>query len=453
MRPLLIIHGWSDEAESFVALARAIEANSERDVSTLFLGNYVSLDDDVQMKDLVQGLHNAWTKEALPTTAKSIDVIVHSTGGLVIRDWMATYYGDKGRVPPINNLVMLAPANFGSPLAHKGRAIYGRVLKGFNANKRFQTGTHILKALEMASPYSWNLALRDRLQPNPMSVAGVRTTVIVGNTGYRGISSLANELGSDGTVYVATANLNCAALDIRFPSGDRKPQYGVVRTSRGDAAFLVLDGFDHSSVALKEDDHPDNAALINFILRALDVSNTESFRQWIDSCEQHSAAVLKKHEKDTETHKHGFQNTVFRVHDDQGFDVQDYVIEFYSDTDKGKDDRLAELMHRKALVKVHVNGDNAAYRSFMFDCTALYRIIEEQGEKLSISLSALPDIKDARNLVGYRSFGNSDIGQMTLDKEAIHRFFQPNRTLFIDIELTREYKDALFWIKPVAELG
>jgi len=56
---------------------------------------------------------------------------------------------------------------------------------------RFETGARILRALEMASPYSWDLAERDRLVANPYSATGIRTTVIVGNRGYRGISALA----------------------------------------------------------------------------------------------------------------------------------------------------------------------------------------------------------------------------------------------------------------------
>ena len=452
MKPLLIIPGWSDEADSFVALASAIETTSNRTVLSVYLGNYVSLDDDVRMTDLVNGLQRAWTQQKLPTDAKSIDVIVHSTGGLVIRDWMTTHFSVKGRKPPINNLVMLAPANFGSPLAHKGRALYGRVIKGFNANKRFQTGAHILKALEMASPYSWDLAQRDRFQDNAMSATGVRTTVIVGNTGYSGISSLANELGSDGTVYVATANLNCAAIEVSFPAGDRRPKFNAIRKSRGDTAFLVMDDFNHSSIAYKDHKHAQKDALLGFILRALDVSNTENFKQWIDDCESHSAAVLAIHEEDKDSHKHGFQNTVFRVRDDQGYDVQDYVIEFYNDTAKGDDDRLAELFNKDAVVKVHAHKDNGSYRSFMIDCSALYRIIEAQDQVLNISISAMPDLNEERNLVGYRSFGNQDIGQMTLSAQGVRDFFIPNRTLFIDITLTRQQKDELFWIKSLDDM-
>lgn len=452
MKPLVIIHGWSDEAISFLELANAISAASPREPTALYLGNYVSLDDDVRMKDLVRGLTRAWAAQGLPSTPKSIDVIIHSTGALVVRDWMQSEYISKGLRPPINNLVMLAPANFGSPLAHKGRAIYGRVIKGFNASKRFQTGAHILDALEMASPYTWDLAQRDRFVDNAMATRGVRTTVIVGNTGYRGISSLANELGSDGTVYVATANLNCSAIEISFPTGDRKPQFKAIRDARGDTAFLVLDQFNHSSIAFKEAQHPHNEALLGFIIQALDVSNNSAFKDWLSHCAQHTAAVLKKYNNAEDAHKHGFQNTVFRVRDDHGFDVHDYVIEFYNDAEKGNDDRLAELFNKDAVVKVHAHKANAAYRSFMIDCAALYRIIEAQDQTLNISLSAMPDLNETRNLVGYRSFANNDIGQLTLSTQDVRNFFKPNRTLYVDITLSRQQKDELFWIKPLANV-
>lgn len=216
---------------------------------------------------------------------------------------------------------MLAPANFGSPLAHKGRALYGRVIKGFNAKKRFQTGAHILRALEMASPYSWDLAQRDRFQDNAMTASGVRTTVIVGNAGYNGISSLANELGSDGTVYAATSNLNCAAIEVSFPAGDRRPQFNAIRKSRGDTAFLLMDDFNHTSIAYNDPKHSENNALLGFILRALDISNTVNFIQWIQDCDDLTTTILALHDNDRDCHKHGFQNTVFRVRDDQGVDV------------------------------------------------------------------------------------------------------------------------------------
>lgn len=451
MKPLVIIHGWSDHAESFIPLAEALEKKTRRPVEQIWLGNYISLDDDVQIKDLVRGLSRAWKERRLPGTSKGADVIVHSTGGLIIRDWMDSQYIEKGKNPPVNNLVMLAPANFGSPLAHKGRAFYGRILKGFKSKKRFETGAQILKALEMASSYSWELAQRDRFGKNVFSPNGVRATVIVGNAGYGGISSLANQDGSDGTVYVSTANLNCAYLEIDFPSRPKEPKAKPIKVSKGVTAFLVVDNHNHSSVALKESGHNGNAALLNSIVKALSIKNSTEFDNWVKSCGSKTRSVMKQHADSNDEYKHGFQNTVFRVRDDQGFDVTDYVVEFYHDANKGVLDRIAEIFNKKAVSKVHPYKGNSAYRSFMINCTELFKIINEADESLRISFSAMPDINDERTLVGYRTFESEDVGSLVLGPKGLKEFFVPNRTLFVDITLTREQKRELFTIRSASE--
>ena len=452
MKPLIIIHGWSDNASSFLPLADAIKSKSDRTVERIWLGDYVSLDDDVEMSDIVRGLSRAWKARKLPQTPKSTDVIVHSTGGLVIRDWIETCYITKGKKPPVNNLVMLAPANFGSPLAHKGRAFYGRAFKGFNSTKRFETGTQILKALEMASPYSWDLAFRDRFSKNAFSKTGVRATVIVGNTGYSGISSIANEDGSDGTVYAATANMNCEYLRLNFPSLPAKPSIHKQIHSRGDTAFLLADKHNHSTVALKDDEHPENNLLLANILKALTIGNSTDFDKWVKNCASKTRAILKSYESKRDAYKHGYQNTVFRVIDDQGFPVDDYVIEFYKDAQKGVADRFAELFNKKSVSKVHAYKDNASYRSFMIDCTELYKVIDKDNECLRISLSAMPDINDEKTMVGYRTFEDDDMHYLELTPRQVKQFFVPNRTLLVDIVLTREQKDAVFTINKRSKM-
>ncbi|MGV8364783.1 alpha/beta hydrolase, partial [Pseudomonas aeruginosa] len=96
--------------------------------------------------------------QGLSRAPRTVDVVVHSTGALVLRDWLTRHFDPASA--PVKRFLMLAPANFGSPLAHKGRSFIGRVLKGWN---RFvgQTGTQVLKGLELGSPYSWQLAERD----------------------------------------------------------------------------------------------------------------------------------------------------------------------------------------------------------------------------------------------------------------------------------------------------
>ncbi|AGA32455.1 hypothetical protein TVNIR_0762 [Thioalkalivibrio nitratireducens DSM 14787] len=56
-------------------------------------------------------------------------VVVHLTSALIVRDWLSRYFAVDAS--PVKHLVMLAPASFGSSLAHMGRSVLGRAMKGF----------------------------------------------------------------------------------------------------------------------------------------------------------------------------------------------------------------------------------------------------------------------------------------------------------------------------------
>ncbi|MBV1931851.1 MAG: hypothetical protein KUG71_09045 [Porticoccaceae bacterium] len=449
MRPLVIIHGWSDHSDSFHRLAKLIADKTDRQVQHLWLSDYVSLDDQVQMSDITAAMQRAWTapEHGLPVSANSCDAIIHSTGGLVIREWMADYWHAQGKRPPIANLVMLAPANFGSPLAHKGRALIGRVFKGFGSDKRFETGTHILKALEMASPYSWALAEKDRFVDNVFNKGGVRCTVIVGNEGYDGISSIANEDGSDGTVYVATANLNCARLTIDFATNPEKPTMSALARSKGEIAFLVVDGKNHSTLAFKD---TRSTSHLDWVIGALDVK-AGGFAAWREQCLQHTGSVMAKHNKPgkRDAHKHGYQNMVFRVRDDMGNHVHDFVLEFYEEVTQLRD-KLARAFNRDVISSVHAYKDDGSYRSFVMNCTRLFSLINKPDEFLKISLSALPDVDSKKEVVGYSTFGNADIGCVELDPARLQELFQSNRTVLVDIILKRMQDEQVFTLKTFA---
>jgi hypothetical protein len=384
----------------------------------------------------------AWKASNLPTSSNCVDVIVHSTGGLVIRGWMNSYW-PNGQKPPVRNLVMLAPANFGSPLAHKGRAVIGRVIKGWNSDKPFQTGVHILKALEIASPHTWQLAEDDRFRPNAFSQGGVRCTVIVGNHGYTGISGLANEDGSDGTVYVATANMNCAKISLNV----KRSQKGeitatAIKPSIGKTAFLILDGFDHSEITGR-DSLPKK--LLDPILQALNVTKS-SFPQWCENCEAECEKVRQKYSKTKDPEHHTFQNTVFHIIDDSGASIKDYVIEFYGEFTDIRD-KWATMFNKHISRKIHVYGDDTSYRSFMIDTTSMNQLVDKVDESLKFSLSALPDVTENETLVGYKSFGDGDIDNFELKQPHLQKYFSPDRTLLVTITLPRYQKASVFKMK------
>lgn len=449
MKPIVIIHGWSDNSDSFQNLAKRLKRETGRPVEEVWLSDYVSMDNDVKLADIAIAMQRAWEAKHMPILPNSIDAIIHSTGGLVIRLWMQRFYTDKGLNPPIQNLVMLAPANFGSPLAHKGRSLIGRVVKGHNSKKRFQTGTHVLKGLEMASPFTWDLAQHDRFTTNAFSDGGVLCTVIVGNFGYPGIKGIANELGSDGTVYVSTANLNCAKLKIEVDAetGDINPS--PIESSVGKTAFHLLDRFDHGSITGK---NSLPKKLLQPILESLEVTQ-DNFEHWCDKCADHSQAVSEKYARRRDNDQHSFQNMVFRVMDSEGDYVEDYTIEFYGKFDE-EEDQWAHKFNRYINTKVHAYKDNNGYRSFLINTTRLFKEVDKINESLRISISALPDLSEDNVLAGYQTFGQNDagedvIGQIELNTDQLKAYFQHNRTLLVDILLPRHQKDEVFNLNKV----
>ncbi|MBT4885052.1 MAG: alpha/beta hydrolase, partial [Legionellales bacterium] len=194
MNYLVCIHGWNEDSTIFSRLIRSLSKEQYTHTHVMGMADFVSLDDNVTFDDLVVAMEHAWHTYGLPTSAKRVDIITHSTGALVFRAWHNRYYA--GKDSPISHLLMLAPPNFGSHLAHKGRAFIGRVLKGLGHNRPFEVGANLLKGLELASSFTWDLAMKDCFSEHaPFNRQNILTTILIGSTGYEGIAAAANEPG------------------------------------------------------------------------------------------------------------------------------------------------------------------------------------------------------------------------------------------------------------------
>ena len=131
-RPLLLLHGYSAQGLDFTPLCRAL---SERGIDPveLNISNYVSLNNEITMKDIAEGLDRAFRMRPDLSVASEFDAIVHSTGMLVIRSWLTNYgaaVGCNNRLKKLKHLIGVAPATWGSPQAHKGRTWLGALVKG-----------------------------------------------------------------------------------------------------------------------------------------------------------------------------------------------------------------------------------------------------------------------------------------------------------------------------------
>src|ERR1017187_4808697 len=219
---VVILHGWSDTSDSFAPLANFLKARGFQ-ILDLFLADYISMDDDVSIEDAAKAMQAAVEGKIAGTELKPpFDLIVHSTGGLVARTWLSAYCaGTSPKQMPVQRLVMIAPANFGSKLADVGQTILGRVVKGWDQG--FHTGKLMLDGLALGSPFQWDLASRDLFALDAGDDAPIYGAdlvwpfVIVGSMPYQHrLRQMVNENGSDGTVRVAAANLNAYGATLDF---------------------------------------------------------------------------------------------------------------------------------------------------------------------------------------------------------------------------------------------
>jgi hypothetical protein len=440
-RSIVIVHGWSDESKSFKRLADQVQAWFKTPPIVIQLADWISLQDDVTYPDLALAMERAWSANELPREPRAVDVIVHSTGALVVRDWMTRHFTPQ--TVPIMRLLMLAPANFGSPLAHKGRSFIGRVLKGWN---RFfgQTGTRILKGLELGSPYTVELAERDLFVDGQAWYGAQRilATVLVGNTGYDGVEAIANEDGGDGTVRISTANLNAARLTFALDERQQLKPGWSLQVSKGEIAFGIVAGENHSTVALK-DRGPKNAATLILIQAALSVTDQDytlagDTFPWQQRIDQSDPLILSRSPR--------YQNLVTHVQDDFGQQVQDYFIQLYRKVNA--DRHFEKQLYEKVISSVHAYEDNAAYRSIYFSIQALDDILGGfDVETLYLSLTAQPLFNPPRQPVGYASVGAGDTDGIGIPAADIGKFFAAHRTLIVKATLQRLVDRSVFALK------
>lgn len=454
---VVIVHGWSDDSDSFKPLASFLKKHGY-DTVTIWLADYISLDDDVRIEDVAKRMDQVLSEKLENgSLAAPFDMIVHSTGGLVARQWVSTY-GQKGGPTscPLKRLIMLAPANYGSKLASMGQSMLGRIVKGWK--NWFHTGKEMLNALELASPFQWELARRDLFTPeaetaahSPYGADRVMPFVITGSHPYPdGLRKIVNENGSDGTVRVAAANLNVHGMTIDFASNEDDPKFIPWKKRHSDELrfpFAVLPDRSHGSIIEPLDGdiksaQPYRDRLGELILSALrcksKVQYNELSMEW-DQISEETAALATDQKKLSDVFLgqlpapeffHQYMQIVVRVEDDHGEEVRDFFLEFFSP--KAKGDREAIYFHHDVLEDVHVNRQTGALRSLFIDRTDLmtnfYDLIPNtMNKQVAMSISANPPgenisyfVKSEVGASGYLIVHSYDDGERKLHRNCTH---------------------------------
>ncbi len=153
MEPILLVHGYSSEAKDNSAkkiygnLPKLLRQEFGSDtIKELDLSRWISLDDGVSLNDVSFAMDRALKKDFPNLLESNFHVLIHSTGALVVRNWIKKY---SPKPSPIKNLVHLAGANFGSGLAHVGKGQLSRW--GRFIFMGTEPGVQVLNELEFGS--------------------------------------------------------------------------------------------------------------------------------------------------------------------------------------------------------------------------------------------------------------------------------------------------------------
>ncbi len=433
-RPLLILHGWSGKPGDLGQLSNVLKKSGFK-VLDIWLADYLSMNDEITIQDLGQAMGKALEKNKIPVKPKSFDVIVHSTGGLVIRQYLVHYFLGSPQDCPVHSLLMLAPANFGSPLAHLGKSMVGRLRLGWNWDHFMQTGTRVLDALELASPISWELAELDLFNPqNRIFTPGnLYTTVLVGTDSYDGLGGAIHENGSDGTVRVSTANLNASYTKLTFNAFDKKVKAEERERCYEPIAFGVIYNKNHGTIIRPEEGDKD---FLGLIIKSLSIDTEVDYREHIKNLQNIANETFEKGSKDKEKEKkyHQYQHLVTRVKDQFGERIGDYFLEFFQEEDKG--DKIIAKIQSEILEKVRPYSKDSSYRSFLFDITDLKKEILDNGKGVDMSICAAAL---SRNISYY-----DPKEYLSVVSKQNSTLLKPNTTLFVDIELPRIQAEQVF---------
>ena len=448
MRPLVLVHGYSDSAVGFERWSEII-AGWDRPTESVHIGQYVSLTNEVSLKDVAEGFDRALRRQAGLDTRDEFDAIVHSTGMLVLRAWLNSYSEGRSRRKRLKRLIALAPATNGSPLAHKGRSWIGSVFKGNRERGPDfgEAGDEILFNLELASRFTWDLAHDDLIDHNARFKPGPETPFVFtfcGNKNYGFWKNLVtDEKGSDGTVRWAGAPLNSRKItvDLRVPPGSRrKPKITPSDWANQDHPLILINGLDHGSIMAKP-----SKLLQELVRSALEVETARQFTAWNEDALARTEAARKKVDE--------WQQFVIRVVDERGDPVTDWNAQLFSQ--KADDPRVREFG-----MSVHPYKRDGSLRCFHVN---LNELEPHTLTRLKLRIIAT----SGTQLVAYHGHGSERItpdgtamnGDGVWDAEVDltaglkgeeFRLFYPFTTTFVEVCLNREPmpmvgENKVFW--------
>ena len=431
----ILIHGYSATGDAFLRWSNLLKSKGIV-ATSMAVGNYVTLNNEVTIKDLGEAFDRALRLTEWSSGTKddswTFDAIVHSTGMLVLRQWLTsdpfTLDDPRSRVRRLKHLIGLAPATFGSPQAKQGRSWLGALAKG---NKDpgpdfLNAGNMVLDGLELGSKYTWNLALQDMLGSKPLYDEGPDSpyvAVFIGDTPYTGIDAIANSPGSDGTVRWAGCALNSrlVSLDLRREAKLKDTSGNPTRCAispwaigRLAAPMIAVANRNHGTMLSDPDENV--AQLIGGLFAVADL---DSYNKWEANALAFGASSLEKMNAASKyggivgfdtSGGAGWQQLVVHMVDDHGDGVLDYNLQLFigDDLDQSSDPNFRPV----PLIADTYSGD-ASYRCFYIRLSDDMLAINTPGgkqKKMWVELIA----STGSTLLEYEAYSSAEAGPQRL---------------------------------------
>lgn len=487
MKPIVLIHGYSAESkETDPVSIESIYGTLPKDLRTIYsdtnivkidLSRWISLDDGLTIDDISRAFDMAIrTEEYSQLLKEGFDVIIHSTGALVIRNWLKKF---SPAPSPLGNLIYLAGVNLGSGWAHIGKgqlAKWGRFVFQFGTER----GVRMLDALELASEEAIDLHLYfTNPEHYPDKKYKVLEHVIIGSQAdvkwFEAPIRYAKEDGSDGVVRVAASNLNFLYCHLRPTKdirgiawedlstqidkhlnrkGRRKMYYEVSHTSipglngRAELPFAIPYECAHSG---EEMGIVTGRKCREQVLKIIKMALTSDCDNWRSRVTQFHKETQTTYEKVKELQKPPFwpwsedprnqydkhAQVIFRLRDQDNRPVTHYDIFFSSlDINRKNSKPMSSVIEYK-----HINKKSPNVILF-------YIRVERFDENQKKWVNQLNNIGDTYLEITATEPETDRIKYLPLrfkiTKSLLKQWLQPHRTTIFDIELYRQSGPDVF---------
>jgi len=482
MEPILLIHGYSSEGkektveEIYGSLPQDLRGMfGAENVLELDLSRWITLNDGIRLDDVTFAMQRALTEKYPHLLESGFHVIIHSTGALVVRNWIKQF---SPRPSPIRNLVHLAGANFGSGLAHVGKgqlARWGRLI--FEGTGR---GDRILTELEFGCWKTLDLqhhfllpenAMREAYQVQEFCVIGSQTLGALRLVPIRYVK----EDSADNTVRTSSCNLNYNYISVKPDEGcydlkvgklceliekrlndeaftDRCYVYDLSKLSRKrpEVPFAVAFETAHFGknigIVSGEENRGEILPLIRIALEA--PFSAEAYQVVADEFRAASASTLERAaqlesnllEWDKQAQYEGHSQLIFRLRDQFGNAVEEFDITFRSPGAGPGQPRLEGMIEDK----YENRGDRGTVTFYLR--TQKYNTATKCWDDL---LPLIPPVN--MEITGHEPL-SEDIAfvpmNLELSSQEVMAIIEPFKTTVVDITLLRLPSEKVFEVFP-----